>query len=800
MGTRLVKLNLLTAIVLICSQMAYASNDGHLFGKVLSTEKTAVEFATVQLKGTGYGCAADMEGHYRFDAPAGTYTLVVSAIGFETKEKTIQIKKGEKQKEVVILKPSVTNLDELTVASTGLTRVKRSAYNVVAIDTKELQNTTKNLSDALQKLPGMRVRESGGVGSDMQISLDGFTGKHVKIFIDGIPQEGAGTSFDLNNMPVNFAERIEVYKGVVPVGFGTDALGGVINIVTGKQQRKWFADASYSYGSFNTHKSYVNFGQRFDNGLTYEINAYQNYSDNDYYIDENSEIFDHSNNTILPNEGKIYHVKRFNDTFHNEAAIAKIGFTGKSWADRLLIGFSYSHFYKEIQNGVYQDIVFGEKHRHGHSLVPSLEYSKKDLFTKGLDVSLAVNYNYNLTTNVDTSMYKYNWMGDRIPEKTAGEQSHQYSEQKNTNWNATFTASYRIGHKHMFTFNNVYSSFERTSRSLIKANNKLENYYVPSTTDKNISGLSYRFMPSEKWNVTAFGKYYHSRSRGPVLLSDNNVGSDTICVQNINSGGYGAAGTYYIIKGLQAKLSYEKALRLPSTDELFGDGDLEAGSSALRPEKSDNFNLNLSYSHQFGKHGLYAEGSLIYRNTKDYIKRGLSTVGGNSYGYYENHGRVVTQGFNVSLRYSYSKWLNAGGTFTNLNARDKERKRAEGTGQNSTTYGQRIPNQPYTYANFDINFYWHDLFCKGNMLTVTWDSYYQHEFPLYWEGNGNANYKLYVPEQFSHNLTIGYSIKNGRYNVSLECRNITDEKLYDNFSLQKAGRAFYGKFRVYFGR
>ena len=241
-------------------------------------------------------------------------------------------------------------------------------------------------------------------------------------------------------------------------------------------------------------------------------------------------------------------------------------------------------------------------------------------------------------------------------------------------------------------------------------------------------------------------------------------------------------------------------MRLPSTDELFGDGDLEAGSSALRPEKSDNFNLNLSYSHQFGKHGLYAEGSLIYRNTKDYIKRGLSTVGGSSYGYYENHGRVVTQGFNVSLRYSYSKWLNAGGTFTNLNARDKERKRAEGTGQNSTTYGQRIPNQPYTYANFDINFYWHDLFCKGNVLTVTWDSYYQHEFPLYWEGNGNANYKLYVPEQFSHNLTIGYSIKNGRYNVSLECRNITDEKLYDNFSLQKAGRAFYGKFRVYFGK
>ena len=82
----------------------------------------------------------------------------------------------------------------------------------------------------------MKVRESGGVGSDMQLTLDGFSGKHVKIFIDGVPQEGVGSSFGLNNIPVNFAERIEIYKGVVPVGFGTDAIGGVINIITKKKR------------------------------------------------------------------------------------------------------------------------------------------------------------------------------------------------------------------------------------------------------------------------------------------------------------------------------------------------------------------------------------------------------------------------------------------------------------------------------------------------------------------------------------------------------------------------------------
>lgn len=79
-------------------------------------------------------------------------------------------------------------------------------------------------------------------------------------------------------------------------------------------------------------------------------------------------------------------------------------------------------------------------------------------------------------------------------------------------------------------------------------------------------------------------------------------------------------------KGLQVKLSYEKAYRLPSNEELFGDEDLEAGKADLNPENSDNINLNLSYTHRLGKHELYVEGSLIYRDTKDYIVRTISSL------------------------------------------------------------------------------------------------------------------------------------------------------------------------------
>jgi outer membrane receptor protein involved in Fe transport len=795
----MIKNGILTLITLFFCVSLVAQPRTLFSGKVVSTDKTIVDFATVYLKGTQYGCTTDERGIYHLPAPAGKYTLVVSAVGFETYEKAIEIVSDGRTKQTVVLKPSVTELDEVVVTSTGVGRVKKSAFNAVAVDTKELHNSTKSLSEALNQLPGMKLRESGGVGSDMQLMLDGFSGKHVKIFIDGVPQEGAGTAFDLNNIPVNFAERIEVYKGVVPVGFGTDALGGVVNIVTNKKRRNWFLDASYSYGSFNTHKSYVNFGQTFKNGLMYEINAFQNYSDNDYYIDNYITEFGDDGITESTDKKKIYHVKRFNDTFHNEAVIGKIGVMDKSWADRLVFSFNYSNFYKEIQTGVYQYVVFGQKHRKGYSFVPSVEYRKRNLLIEGLDVSATANYNHNITHNIDTASYKYNWLGDKKYTGTPGEQSHQNNESKNTNWNGTFTANYRIGEVHTFTLNHVISTFHRTTRSYISGSSKLSDFSIPKKTRKNITGLSYRYMPSDKWNVSAFAKYYNQYNEGPVSQNSDGIGNYILLKKHLNSLGYGAAGTYFIVKDLQAKLSYEKAYRLPTTDELFGDEDLEAGKADLKPERSDNFNLNLSYSYHIGKHAIYVEGSLIYRDTKDYIKRGLSQVSNMSFGYYENHGRVKTKGYNISLRYNYSRWFNIGGTFNSMNARDEEKYRAGGTQQESLTYGQRIPNQPYLYANFDASLTWHDLFAKGNVLTLGYDGYYQHDFPLYWENLGDPTTKIRVPEQLSHNLSIGYSLKGGRYNLSFECRNLTNAKLYDNFSLQKAGRAFYGKIRVNFG-
>ena len=777
----------------MASTNAVAKPVSGLQGKVTIEGEKDASHVSVYLKGTSYGCFTDEQGTYRLIAPSGQYTMVVSSLGYTTAEQPVDVALGVMTTYNISLESDNRQLDEVVVVSTGVSRVKQSAFNAVALETKELQNSTKNLGEALSKIPGMKLRESGGVGSDMQLTLDGFSGKHIKVFIDGVPQEGVGSSFSINNIPVSFADRIEVYKGVVPVGFGTDAIGGVINIVTKKKRRNWFLDASYSYGSFNTHRTNVHFGQSFDNGLTYEINAFQNYSDNNYYVNAPVEDFE----TGRIDKNKKEHVQRFNDTYHNEAAVAKVGFVQTKWADRLMLGFTYSHMYKEIQTGVRQEIVYGEKHRKGYSLMPSLEYRKRNIFTEGLDVTLTANYNRNITTNVDTSSYKYNWVGDKKLLNSPGEQSYQHSRVNNDNWNATLNFNYRLGDMHLFTLNHVFNSFHRSNTSLLAVEEQTQA--IDKETCKNITGLSYRLMPNNKWNISVFGKYYNQFVAGPVATSSNQ--SEYVrTTRNVDSWGYGIAGTYFIIPSLQAKVSYEKAYRLPTIEEMFGDEDLEIGDVGIRPENSHNVNVNLAYNQTFDTHSLYAEAGLVYRNTNDYIQRNITDLsGGKSAATYINYGKVQTLGYNLSVRYSYSKWLSIGANFTQMDVRDNM-PTALGSSVPNLSYKERMPNIPYMFADSDISFYWNDLFGKGNKLTVTYDNQYMHSF-TYYSSNIGANKGDYiVPDQFSHNVSVAYSLHHGRYNFIVECRNITDELLYDNFSLQKAGRAFYGKIRVYFGK
>lgn len=782
--------------------MAYASTESTnppggvlIEGCITDSAGDALPYATVYVEGSTQGTTTDASGHYRLRVARGKQTIVASVLGYEDSKMDIDASQSTITSVNFALEEQSTAIDEVVVTASGVGGLRRSAFNAVAVDTAPLRNTTKNLSDALARAPGLKLREAGGVGSEMSLSVDGFTGKHVKIFIDGVPQEGVGSSFSLNNIPAGFAERIEVYRGVVPVGFGADAIGGVVNIVTNKARRRWFADASYSYGSFNTHRSSVNAGQTLDNGFMWEVNAFQNYSDNNYKVE--APVEDFATGRIERN--KLEWVERFHDTYHNEAIVAKLGVVDKAWADRFVIGINYSQMHKDIQTGVRQEIVYGEKFRHGHSILPSLEYLKRNLFIEGLDLTLTANYNRNHTVNVDTAQYKYNWRGETKRLNSPGEQSYQHSAADNDNWNATATLNYRISRKHHITLNHVFNAFRRENSSLLAK--EVATDAIDKQTRKNITGLQYRFSPSKRWNASAFAKYYALYTSGPIATNDKQT-EFVRATRSEDALGYGAAATYFILEELQAKLSYEKAVRLPTIEELFGDEDLEMGDVGIRPEKSDNLNFSLSYNTVLGSdghHGIFVEAGFIWRNTTDYIQRNIVDLsGGKSAASYINYGKVQTLGANISARYTFAKWLSVGGNFTYMDVRDNM-KQALGSTMPNLGYGDRMPNIPYLFADADVTFTWRDFLHKDNTLSFTYDNQYLHHFYYYSSRIGTNRDDYMVPNQFSHNIALSYTLKDGKYNISFECRNLTNEKLYDNFSLQKAGRAFYGKLRISFG-
>lgn len=764
-------------------------------GVVTDSEGQPLPYTTIYVEGTTRGTTTDSHGRYWLNVDMGGADVVVQMLGYATERHSIDVVAGSNRLDIS-LDAEATGIDEVVVSASGVGRLRRSAFNAVAVDTRTLQNTTKNLSDALSRAPGVKLRESGGVGSEATLMLDGFSGKHVKIFIDGMPQEGVGSAFALNNIPAGYAERIEVYRGVVPVGFGADALGGVINIVTNKSRRRWHADASYSYGSFNTHRSSVNAGQTLDNGFMWELYAFQNYSDNNYKVDAPVEDFA----TGRIDRNKRERVERFHDTYHNESVVAKVGVVGRRWADRLLLSMNISNMYKEIQTGVRQEIVYGEKLRRGYTLMPSIEYHKHNLLTEGLDLTLAANYNHNITYNIDTAQYKYNWRGETSRLNSPGEQSYQHTRSTNSNWSVTATLNYRLGRAHTFTLNHIFNTFLRHNTSLLT--NRAEEDAIDKQTTKNITGVQYRLMPSKRWNMTLFAKYYALDVAGPIA-TDSNSSIFVRTTRHEDAVGYGVAGTYFIQHSVQAKLSYERAYRLPTIEEMFGDEDLEQGDIAIRPESSDNINVNISYTGRYGandEHSLYLDGGFIWRDTRDYIQRNIVDMsGGKSAASYINYGRVRTWGVTFSARYAFASWLSVGGNISYMDVRDNMKIAIGTVSMPNLGYGDRMPNIPYLFADCDITLTWRDCLFKGDALSVTYDNQYLHSFYYYSSRIGSNRNDYMVPRQLAHNISLGYSLRDGKYNISVECRNLTDEALYDNFSLQKAGRAFYAKLRVAFG-
>jgi outer membrane receptor protein involved in Fe transport len=750
----------------------------------------ALSGVSVRVAGTSVGTSTGNDGSYSIaDVPAGIYTVVASSVGMKPVRKEVRV--GGRNRQSVLdfcMEEIAAELTELVVeAKSPVQRIRESSFNVIAVDAKALYNTSLDISHALDRVSGVKIRETGGMGSGSQISLNGFSGRHVKIFMDGIPMEGFGSSFRLNNIPIQLADRIEVYKGVVPIELGSDALGGAINIVTG-QSRRTFVDASYSYGSFHTHKSNVSVGHTASNGLFFRLNVYQNYSDNDYRV--KTRLLDLETGIYSQED---YWFRRFHDNYHNEAVVIRAGVVRKPWADRLQLELTAGTEKQDIQNANLMKIVYGGRERKARSVLPALSYEKRNLFVPNLHLRLSANYSLARNNNTDTLARQYNWRGEYRTKSHKGEGSYTMGEYDNRNASLSIGLNYRPSEQHLVSLNNLYTNFSRKATDAV-ANTQTSTAatFMRRTNAKNVLGLSYRFEPSREWNVSAFVKRYDVIVRGPIDVSTTTTAVYEEQQRNFNTSGYGLGATVRPADGWQLKTSFEKAYRLPSENELFGDESLETGDAGLRPENSLNLNFNISYERGFGEdHSVYFDWGLIYRDTRDYIRRRIEQRYGGAF--YTNHGKVRNHGVDFEARYFFRKAFSLGGNFTYQDIRNRERYSTTGT--ELIYYLDRMPNVPYLFGNVDANYHFNDCFGRGNVLSFGYNMRYVHSFFRDWESEGGD---IIIPRQLSHDVSILYSIRNGRYNLAAEVLNIADEILYDNYSLQKPGRSFSVKFRYFF--
>jgi outer membrane receptor protein involved in Fe transport len=783
---------ILTSSLLLCTLQSIAQLSYQ--GTVKGTDGAGIPGVSVQIKNSPRGEHTDVEGKFRLNGlKSGVYEIVFSAVGYYSQALQVKLQNGKTLEQTVLLQESSQDLNEVRVIGKSESRtLKEGAYNVNAIDTRAFANTSSDINQVLNRMSGVRIQESGGLGSDFRFSLNGLSGNHIKFFIDGIPMESFGGGLSLNNIPVNLAERIEVYKGVVPAYLGSDALGGAVNIVTkGKGGNK--LDASYSVGSFNTHRAAIAGSYTAPkSGITMNVSSYYNYSDNNYYMRNNPKA-----NVKLQviEDGKFVvkdKLRRFHDGFESYMGQIELGVSNKKWADVFVLGLTHTNTFNERQTGATQDKVIGEMTNKSHNTVPSLRYRKDDLFLKELALRAFANLSNDRTVVTDTSSrtwYQWNGIPDRI-NQTGGELSERKSITHLTGGNALaqLNLNYALTPHHMFNVNyNHNSSFRETYNEIDPYNH---SYDRSNRLNKKILGLTYQ---QDFFNSRLSNSFFvkHFGFSGKVLSADS-----TTSKQQSSYWGYGGASRFKLTEGTGIKASYEHAFRLPGLIELYGNAEEVLGNRDLKPENSDNYNLGFFFTKRINNHTFFAEASGFYRNTKNYIYSmpALTSSTGGDFSMYYNAGGIKINGFEADLRYEYFRLLSFSVNLSYQNAVDRERY-VQGTVREKITYLSRIPNQPWLYGSTDFNIGRSNLLGKGTRIQFNWFTQFINAYSLSWSKLGNKSTKDYIPTQLIQNIGITYSLKSGKYNITIESRNLTDQIAYDNFKLQKPGRSFFLKLR-----
>ncbi|NOR74117.1 MAG: TonB-dependent receptor [Draconibacterium sp.] len=209
--------------------------DAMLFGGVKSNGEH-IPFATITLKGTTIGTAADLTGHFKItNLPVGKQTVVISAIGYKTEEIVVKLIHNKAVTILVELMPDNIGIEQVVVSADRNERSRKETPTIVNSISAKIFERTQNvtLSEGLNFAPGLRMESNCQNCGFTQVRMNGLEGAYSQILINSRPVfSGLAGVYGLELIPANMIERVEVIRGGGSAMYGSNAIAGTINLIT----------------------------------------------------------------------------------------------------------------------------------------------------------------------------------------------------------------------------------------------------------------------------------------------------------------------------------------------------------------------------------------------------------------------------------------------------------------------------------------------------------------------------------------------------------------------------------------
>ena len=773
-------LNKTFLLLLLFSLSISAQNTAELIGTV--TDKVTHQpliGADVYIKELNKGVSTDARGQYRLaHLPEGNYTVWFSFLGYQTFGKKISVK-GQMRSDVS-LKEQAEEISGVTVSGKSIAHQKKEqSMPVTVIDMSNLRGTVSSVQDILLKTVGITLRSSGGVGSSSRISVRGLEGKRIGFFIDELPLGEQTDYIDINDIPIDMIDRIEIYKGVVPARFGGSSLGGAINIVIREYPDK-YADLSYGYESYNTHKAQGVFKRNLkQRGLVFGIGGGYTSSDNNYTFDSPFQ------------EG--LRITRNHDKYRK--LIIGGSFKAKKWwFDEVELEPVFVKTYKEIQ-GIEYDI----REAHSQSLMTGLsnKLEKDNFLTEGLNLDMFNGLVLTKMNFIDKATRRYEWDGSSYPtpSRYGGEAGYNYpsdSDDKKLTFINKTNLEYILTERHSLNINSVFSMANGTPKDDLKTLSLGKQVNFDSQMRSWISGLTYDFRTLNDVFLNSLTVRHYMYTMHTQMAPLFVPGKYNVDVSKSDFG-VNNAMRYRFLPSLMGKLSAGYEVRIPSETELLGDGIAVIPSPDLLPERNLSANLGFLFD-LTGKHPTNAqiEMNFFYMYLQDMIRYTAGLIGAQ----YQNFGEMRTLGVEFEAKADVLPSLYLYGNTTYQDLRDTRAYEPESTVPNPTK-NKRMPNIPYLMANAGLEFHRENLFGGTGQNTrlfadVTFVEEYYYDFEM------TQLQKRRIPRSTTIDIGFEHSFLNNKVFLSGKVRNITNEKTLSEFNRPLMGINGGVKLRVIF--